>query len=492
MAAEDDPAPLNPSAAGQEPPYVGAAPRDPPAGGGDGTQDGTPTVPSTQPRRIQLRLPAAGGVVRINSSGGRININTSDSAGNANNDTVGQHLLMRSLERRQRLEQAQGAAGRLQQGINGAPQRAINVTAGGRHIPGMGPAGPVLPSLEPQPLPNQTSDISSADNANAEDGGKTNEPANMKQYECAICYEYMDSPVGCGSCQARFCANCLRRVLRQGIAERNPESEDPPNSAKCPSCRAAFTAQSIVHDRELCRQIRECTDTVSCPFKGCGAEMRIGLLKAHEAQCPYIRMRCRYAEWGCEWVGKKKDLADHDAHQCEFKGGLGKLVEKFRQSDAQERHLLQQHHMQIGAQSQMLSLHSRQMMMMRGRNSGSALDILQLAYEVSLFPGRFSATRETWSSIINHQEAKCAVCNVLLLMPTLALVFNISFQGFKLLSSIRQLSSLSENEMWNVADSLILSLLVALVGVLCITCFLLDSKGHMDWTIFNATPFCVI
>ena len=292
MAAEDDPAPLNPSAGGQEAPFVGAAPRDPPAddhpvgSSGDGAPSVSSVSASGQPRRIQLRLPAAGGVVRINSSGGRININTSGSAGNANNDTVG-----RGLERRERMS----AAGRrtrglldesiaiLQQGINGAPQRAINVTAGGRHIPGMGPAGPVLPSLEPQPLPNQTSDISSADNANAEDGGKTNEPANMKQYECAICYEYMDSPVGCGSCQARFCANCLRRVLRQGIAERNPESEDPPNSAKCPSCRAAFTAQSIVHDRELCRQmmtsVRQ-TNSIEC--SSC-------LLGTFHTRCPAVQ-----------------------------------------------------------------------------------------------------------------------------------------------------------------------------------------------------------
>lgn len=184
----------------------------------------------------------------------------------------------------------------------------------------------------------------------------------------------------------------------------------------------------MILDKPLLKEIRDCTETVTCPYKGCGAELRIGLLKAHEALCPYIRMRCRYADWGCDWVGRKKDMEDHNLHACEFRGGLGKLVERFRQSDAQVGHVMQQHHMQIGATSQMLSLHSRQMIMMRGRNAGNLLDVLQLSYEVCLFPGRFSALRELWAGMINHQEARCVVANFLLLVPTLTLIFHVSVE----------------------------------------------------------------
>ena len=236
----------------------------------------------------------------------------------------------------------------------------------------------------------------------------------------------MENPVGCGSCQTRFCRSCLQRVLRQATMNRNPQSTDPPNSAKCPHCRSYFTSQTIYIDRALEKIISDCTDTVTCPFSGCNTELRIGLLKAHEAQCQYIRMRCKFAEWGCSWVGRKKDLADHDEHECEFRGGLGKLVERFRQGDAQGRQILQQHHMQISAQSQMLSLHSRQMIMIRARNAGSVFDVLQLAYEASLFPGRFSATREVWSGMINQQEGRCTICNMLLMLPSMALVLNVS------------------------------------------------------------------
>ena len=65
-------------------------------------------------------------------------------------------------------------------------------------------------------------------------------------------------------------------------------------------------------------------------------------------------------------------------------------------------------------------------MMMRERDPRSLLDVYRLAYEASFFPGRFVATRDMWSGMINGQERKCAVCNVLLVVPSLALIFHVS------------------------------------------------------------------
>ena len=54
---------------------------------------------------------------------------------------------------------------------------------GGRHqMPMMGPGGPMLPPLEPQPVPNQTA--SDAVDGKKEDG----DPKDMKKYECGICF----------------------------------------------------------------------------------------------------------------------------------------------------------------------------------------------------------------------------------------------------------------------------------------------------------------
>lgn len=133
--------------------------------------------------------------------------------------------------------------------------------------------------------------------------------------------------------------------------------------------------QSIVQDSGLRKEICDCKNTVMCPYRGCGTELQIRLLKSHEALlCPYVKMRCRFADWGCDWVGLRKFVDDHHAHQCEFRSGLGKLVERYRQSDAQTGHVLHHHHMQIAATSQMLALHSRQMMMSMNRNAGNVFD----------------------------------------------------------------------------------------------------------------------
>jgi len=339
---------------------------------------------------------------------------------------------------------------------------------------------PMLPPLEPRPmLPNQSSVESGAGEDAAQPSAK-----DMKKFECAICYEYMENPVGCGSCDTRFCKSCLQRVLRQAIDDRPPQSTDPPNSAKCPHCRSFFSPRCVVADVDLRKEIADCTDTVTCPNEGCGTELPIGMLKAHEATCPYMRLRCRYADWGCEWVGRKRDMEDHDRNSCEFRCGLGQLVERFRQGDQRAASVLQQHHMQIAAQSQMLTLHSRQAMMMRERDPRSLLDVYRLAYEASFFPGRFVATRDMWSGMINGQERRCAVCNVLLVVPSLALMFHVSFQGFKLLYGL-QLDTISGDELWFLADHLLLSLIVSLLGILCIACFVIDSKGPADWTIYN-------
>ena len=59
-----------------------------------------------------------------------------------------------------------------------------------------------------------------------------------------------------------------------------------------------------------------------------------------------------------------------------------------------------------------------------------------------------------------------------------------SFLGFKLISSI-QIEALSGDDVWFVADALLLSLIISMLGILCIACFFIDTKSPMSWTIYN-------
>lgn len=124
-------------------------------------------------------------------------------------------------------------------------------------------------------------------------------------------------------------------------------------------------------------------------------------------------------------------------HQCEFRGGLGKLLERYRQGEAQTNHILNQHHMQLMASSQMMNLHSRQMILLRTKNAGSILDDLHMAYEACLFPGRFLAMKEVWAGMISQSDTRCLVFNTLLMIPSFLLIFNVSmFVYGKLCSSV--------------------------------------------------------
>ena len=58
------------------------------------------------------------------------------------------------------------------------------------------------------------------------------------------------------------------------------------------------------------------------------------------------------------------------------------------------------------------------------------------------------------------------------------------YRGLRLLSSIH-INSLSGDQMWSVADALLLSIIVWMLGVLCITCFFIDDHGPLNWTMYN-------
>ena len=369
--------------------------------------------------------------------------------------------------------------------VNGGPPQMATVSGGPGHN-GNNPSGlPVLPPLEPRPLPNQTSDDSVRASAHAalSPSSSSDEHVDLKTFECSVCYEYMENPVSCGSptCDARFCRDCLLRVLREGLANRPPGSSDPDGHVKCPHCRSFFGRDAVRPDLEMQRRIGECTETVTCPYAGCGASMPIGRLKGHEAGCGCMRVRCRYADWGCQWSGKRGDLSDHETDQCEFARGLGVLVERFRQSDARHNHVLQQHHMQLHAASQMLHMQGQRLMALSPgfRNPGNFFNVAELAYKACCFPARLRKGKDSWGRMVSCRTARKRNVNVLLLAPSAVLVSKVALHGGVLLSNLP--SVLEDAPTWAVVDSLAVSLCASVFGVFAVTCFYIDASGPGGW-----------
>jgi len=60
----------------------------------------------------------------------------------------------------------------------------------------------------------------------------------------------------------------------------------------------------------------------------------------------------------------------------------------------------------------------------------------------------------------------------------------VSYRGLRLFSSIH-INSLSGDQLWSIADALLLSIIVWMLGVLCISCFFIDDRGPLDWSMYS-------
>ena len=63
-----------------------------------------------------------------------------------------------------------------------------------------------------------------------------------------------------------------------------------------------------------------------------------------------------------------------------------------------------------------------------------------------------------------------------------------ALRGFKTLPNLQN-ESLSGDDLWWVVDTLLLSVITTLLGILCIVCFFVDTKGPLDWTLYSIRDF---
>jgi hypothetical protein len=136
----------------------------------------------------------------------------------------------------------------------------------------------------------------------------------------------------------------------------------------------------------------------------------------------------------------------------------------------------------------MLSARNYQLDGSNRNNPYNVFHVLYLAYEVSLFPpGR--GVRMTNDDGISGMslDVQCIICNMLLLLPSLLLSVKVAFRGLRiLLNSIAQIKTTwSVDEIWLLVDTTLMSFVCAMAGILCVSCFILDNGGSINWTLYN-------
>mmetsp|Transcript_43253 Transcript_43253/g.52439 ORF Transcript_43253/g.52439 Transcript_43253/m.52439 type:complete len:616 (-) Transcript_43253:86-1933(-) len=307
--------------------------------------------------------------------------------------------------------------------------------------------GPVtLPPLAPQPVPIRV-----------ERRGGGGKDVN-KDFECAICLEYMEDPSGCGNCPSRFCYTCLSRVL-------NDSTSDLPKP--CPTCRKPLTR--IERDHAI-RHRMQLTEEIICPYPGCGQELSIINAKAHEAKCDYMVMKCQYAVVGCGWIGAKKDLKRHDG-RCEY-GKVKGLVEQVRFMKAVHGKQIQQMQHQIMMAHRMIQAQGNTLLSIQSKSVDNVLHFFELAMTASCQPVRFLATKELWRSFFANPYR---LYNFFYLFPSALVSTRTSLIG------LRTILNLTTTPTDAQIDTILLSMINTCCGVSFLLCFVIDKKT-CTWT----------
>ena len=257
----------------------------------------------------------------------------------------------------------------------------------------------------------------------------------------------MDEPAKCGEekCTGRFCLSCIERV----ISSAQPSQQHQQNAShspgpKCPFCRSCLKCKSkeITMDEAL-RAAMDGSGLVSCSHAGCTRLLELRQVKAHETECDKVIVQCRYASFGCKWIGPKHALPLHETlpgapiqpnqssqvERCSYYPVDG-LIAQLRSlrvlHDIRIQHL-QQH---MAGVTQSLGSYNQMRSSFAVKYSDDICDILSCLYTALCHPTSFLLAKDTtWVNMFRAPEARGSIYNALVCFPMFMLVFKVSLSS---------------------------------------------------------------
>jgi hypothetical protein len=368
--------------------------------------------------------------------------------------------------------------------------------------------------LLPQPAPDSTtrSDNStlfasrrSRQNSEKEDN------SSMERFKCAICYEYLKDPVGCGRCSSRFCRACLDRVFKSDVRRiqaRNPQSQNDSDESnrneihpKCPTCRQEY--ERIVFDHALNHELHH-GPTLSCRYHGCpeGA-LKLTQIAEHERLCGHVPMRCRYAAYGCRWTGKRCMIQGHELYGCKV-AQLGPVIDQLRNMKADHGTRLEMVTQQMEGSFRMNNFLRQSVAKNQMTSLSDVFSIVHYCHVLTCAAPHFFFTKDKWAGYWRRNESRAAIVNVLIFSPFLlasaGTFLNGSNSFLNLLDILSVASKSRENAgapgdgsgtggtptVWNdsserLLEDAFLGFCAGLLGILAITVNFVDNKSSIIW-----------
>jgi hypothetical protein len=115
----------------------------------------------------------------------------------------------------------------------------------------------------------------------------------LKELECPVCLEYMESPIRMCETGHNICVSCGSQV------------------PKCPSCRGKFTeARNFTLERIAAVAIYPCKNREA----GCEETFTVYHKNSHQAECSFQSKECPFTKFSdvkCPWSGTLSDIAAH-------------------------------------------------------------------------------------------------------------------------------------------------------------------------------------
>ena len=132
---------------------------------------------------------------------------------------------------------------------------------------------------------------------------------------CAVCLDVLSAPVSLPACGHTYCRACVAFILAKPAAQR-----------KCPTCRSDISRGVVAAALPLNWIVKAQIDAlcVRCRFgvkeegdgwvadeAGCPARLSLDGAAAHEAACGFATTTCPFA--GCGFELRRYDVASHNA-----------------------------------------------------------------------------------------------------------------------------------------------------------------------------------